>query len=266
MLDSPHSGTLYSHDFKHAISRSALRDAEDTLVDDLYDFAPALGIALLAAQFPRSYVDVNRSRFDIDRKLLTAAWPGKALPSRKSELGKGVVWRCLDNGAPIYQAPLTCEEVEDRLQMCWDPYHASLREVLDGTARKYGKVFHLNCHSMPSNPGEFALESPLTAALPDFVLGDQDGRTANAEITRFLQTQIEARGYSCGVNSPYKGVELIGAYSDPKCNRHSIQIEINRKLYLHESSRERSSNYARLKTDLAQILSAFKASFAEYEI
>ena len=64
-----------------------LRQAEDSYVDELYAAGPDLGATLIAARFPRSYIDPNRSLLDIDASLLEAPWPGPAMPSRKTAEG-----------------------------------------------------------------------------------------------------------------------------------------------------------------------------------
>jgi N-formylglutamate deformylase len=52
-------------------------------------------------------------------------------------------------------------------------------------------------------------------------------------------------------NHPYKGVELVRRYSNPAQHRHSIQLEINRKLYMDESTlAENPEGMARLQGDL----------------
>ena len=75
VLDSPHSGTVYPADFDHACDPLVLRRAEDTHVEKIYDFAPALGAAWIEAHFPRIYLDANRDTLELDedpRQLLGA--------------------------------------------------------------------------------------------------------------------------------------------------------------------------------------------------
>ena len=72
VLDSPHSGTAYPADFLFACDALALRRAEDTHVEKLYDFAPSLGVHWVEAHFPRSYLDANRNTTEIDETLLDA--------------------------------------------------------------------------------------------------------------------------------------------------------------------------------------------------
>ena len=150
VLDSPHSGTEYPADFGAAVPRSALRQAEDAFVDELYACGPRLGATLVAARFPRSYIDPNRSVLDVDTSLLEAPWPGPAAASRKTQLGIGLIWRVLDSGEPIYSRKLSVEEVRRRITDFHQPYQKAVKDALDSVHRHFGSVWHVNCHSMPA--------------------------------------------------------------------------------------------------------------------
>ena len=144
-----------------------------------------MGAPLLAATFPRAYIDANRAPDEIDELLLDRPWPGAVNASPKVRLGKGLIWRMLDDGTPLYDRKLPVEEVEHRIAACWKPYHAALRQLLDGAHRKFGKVWHINCHSMPSVAGAYATDQPGLVH-PDFVLGDRDGSTSDPAFREFI--------------------------------------------------------------------------------
>jgi N-formylglutamate amidohydrolase len=101
VFDSPHSGEHYPDDFDHLPPREEVRGAEDTHVARLYRQAPAFGATLIAANFPRAYIDPNRSLADIDLTLLADAWHAPIAPSRKTALGIGLVWRIVRGGVSI---------------------------------------------------------------------------------------------------------------------------------------------------------------------
>src|SRR4051812_10582149 len=128
VFDSPHSGTAYPADFGHVCDPALLRHAEDTHVEKLYAFAPALGIGWVEALFPRSYLDANRSEREIDVEMLDGPWPGPLetdpVVLGKVRLGKGLVWKNLDDGQPIYARRLRPQELLDRIERYWRPYHA----------------------------------------------------------------------------------------------------------------------------------------------
>ncbi len=122
VLDSPHSGTEYPDDFGCAVPVALLRQAEDSYVDELYSAGPDLGATLIAARFPRSYIDPNRSVLDIDASLLAAPWPGPAMPSAKTAKGIGLIWRVPDSGESIYARKLGIDEVKRRIVHYHQPY------------------------------------------------------------------------------------------------------------------------------------------------
>jgi N-formylglutamate amidohydrolase len=247
VLDSPHSGRVYPEDFNHACPKSWLEETEDSYVDELFGDAPERGVPLLSALFPRCYIDPNRAVDDIDPLLLDGAWPHSANPTARSSLGVGLIRRLHKQNSQreIYDRKLAVAEVEHRIDAYYTPYHAALKTLLDEAYAAFGAVFHLNCHSMPA--------TATRASRPaDIVLGDRDGTTCDAAFTRFAARSLKDMGYKVAVNHPYKGVELVRRYADPARNRHSLQIELRRTLYMDEQSREKHAGFARLKHDMAR--------------
>ncbi len=255
VFDSPHSGTIYPADFDTIVPHLTLRRAEDTHVEALYAAAPDHGAVLIAAGFPRSYIDANRSLLDIDAALLDSAWPGPINVSKKTEKGIGLVWRLLDTGEPIYARKLTVAEVQARISSCYAPYHKAVRDAINAAHKHYGAVWHINCHSMPATSSVISEEGPGVQRA-DFVLGDRDGSTCTPEFTAFVEATLRAMGYDVRVNDPYKGVELVRAYSDPTVHKHSLQIEVNRKLYMDEVSRNTNGNFTKLQGDISTLIAA----------
>ena len=259
VLDSPHSGTAYPEDFRPAVPMSALRQAEDAFVDELYACGPRLGATLIAARFPRSYIDPNRSLLDVDTSLIDAPWPGPAATTRKTALGIGLIWRVLDTGEPIYARKLSVDEVRRRITDFHQPYQKAVKDALDATHAHFGAVWHVNCHSMPAVSSAISEEGPGKPR-PDFVLGDRDGTTCEPGFTTFVAGLLADMGYDVKVNDPYKGVELVRAFSDPAAGRHSLQIEVNRRLYMDAATLAPNAGYAGLEADLGCLCAAL-ASF-----
>ncbi len=257
VLDSPHSGTVYQADFGHVCPLDQLRRAEDTHVDRLYDFAPALGIHWVEALFPRSYVDVNRSLFEIDADLMDAPWPGAGPQTEaqrsKVRLGKGLIWRLTDDGQPLYQRKLSVDEVQARIERCWKPYHAALEQAVHAARSTHGYCIHLNCHSMPAVAASHATDHPGLVH-PDFVVGNRDHSTSSPALAHWLCQQLRSAGYSVWLNHPYKGVELVRLHGRPAEHCHSLQLELNRALYMDEHSLDIKPGFGRLQADLRQLV------------
>jgi N-formylglutamate amidohydrolase len=256
VLDSPHSGHDFPSDFDAIVSEFDLRDGEDCFIDELYAPTTEFGVPLLAARFPRTYLDPNRHAGDIDLELMEGGhWPHAHVPSGKARIGKALIWRTLDDGRAIYGRKLRVDEVVARIERCHAPYHRALVDLMDAAHARFGQVFHINCHSMPHVGGKMG-EGGEGCARADFVLGDRDGTTCDPAFTRFIQRTLAAMGYVVAINDPYKGVELVRAYSDPARGRHSLQLEINKRLYMDEPSRQKTAGFDRLQRDLEVLVRA----------
>jgi N-formylglutamate deformylase len=257
VLDSPHSGVLYPEDFGHICEMAVLRQAEDTHVEKLYEFAPALGAAWVEALFPRSYLDANRNTTEIDVDMIDGEWSGAvesdAAALAKVRLGKGLVWRLTDDGLPLYDRKLSPAEVRARIENCWVPYHAAVAEAIAQAHARHGYSLHLNLHSMPSVASSHATGSPGQVHA-DFVIGDREGTTADPRLARQVCEHLRERGYDVAYNDPYKGVELVRRHSDPARHRHSIQVEVNRKLYMDEKTLEPHGGFDKLQADLRSLI------------
>ena len=253
VLDSPHSGREFPVDFDAVVTETELREAEDCYVDELYAAAQELGAPLLAAAFPRTYLDPNRHAGDVDLDLIEGDWPWEYRPSGKAKIGKALIWRTLEDGRPIYLKRLSVETVQSRIERFHVPYHEKLKEHLDAAHRRFGRVLHINCHSMRSVAGKQSEEGE-GAVRADFVLGDRDGTTCDPRFTEFVRATLAAMGYAVKVNDPYKGVELVRAYSDPKAGRHSLQIEINKRLYMDEGTLQKTPGFQKLQKDLEALM------------
>jgi N-formylglutamate deformylase len=258
VLDSPHSGTDYPPDFGYVCEFAALRRAEDTHVEKLYSFVPALGVAWVEAHFPRSYLDANRNVTEIDLSMLSGAWPDDlgeqdSAVQSKLRLGKGLIWRMTDDGLPLYSRQLSVAEVQARIANCWQPYHAAVGSAIDAAHARHDYSIHINCHSMPAISSSHATDFPgLVHA--DFVIGNRDNTTSSESLVLFIQEQLVQHGYSVAINHPYKGVELVRRYGKSEQQRHSVQLEINRKLYMDENSLALHAGFETLQGHLQSLV------------
>jgi N-formylglutamate deformylase len=257
VLDSPHSGHDFPADFDACVTERELRDGEDVYVDELWGAAPSLGIPLLAARFPRTYLDPNRHVGDVDPGLLDGPWPWEYVPSGKASIGKSLVWRTLEDGRPIYARRLKPEEVRRRIDAFHRPYHDALVSLLEESFLKKGRVYHINCHSMRSVAGKQSHDGEGRVRA-DFVLGDRDGTTCEPGFTAFVRARLVEMGYTVKVNDPYKGVELVRAYSKPAEGRHSLQVEIAKRLYMDEDTLQKGPGFGKVQSDLHALLKSLK--------
>ena len=267
VFDSPHSGNIYPDDFNHACDQNTLARAEDNHVDDLFAAAADHGAHLLLAHFPRTYIDVNRKDDDIDADLLDGEWNGDTPinPTSRSHAGIGLIRRLVRPGTPVYDRGLSSEEIIHRIEKYYRPYHNTLADLIETAHYNFGQVWHINCHSMPSVSAYPKRAIGLIGHKPkpsDFVLGDRDGTTCDPTFTRTLRDYIKNLGYTVTINDPFKGVELVEKYSNPASGYHSLQIEVNKALYMNEETNQRNTNYEKVKSHITDI-TAFIANHIE---
>jgi N-formylglutamate deformylase len=246
VFDSPHSGYAYPADFDHAVPRELLRRAEDAFVDDLYAAAPERGAGFLKALFPRAYIDPNRHEDEIDAAMLAEPWPRPVRASEKAEMGLGLVRRLIKGRVEIYDRPLSVAEIMARIESYHRPYFAELEAMLDQRVASFGAVWHVNCHSMRTTGRHQGKSIPRD----DFVLGDREGASCDPAFTDFVAERLRARGYSVKLNHPFKGAELVERFGRPWQGRHSLQIEVNRGLYMDEDRIEKHDGFAALKANI----------------
>jgi N-formylglutamate deformylase len=255
VLDSPHSGTEMPADFGAVRTVAELRDGEDCFIDELWKPAAASGVPLIAARFARTYIDPNRHAADIDPELLAEPWPGETVASGNAKIGKALVWRTLDDGRPIYDRLLSVAELRGRIDNYHRPYHQRLKQLLDAAHARFGCVHHIDCHSMNPVGGAMGEGGPGHTRA-DIVLGDRDGSTCDGAFTDFVRRFLAGRGLSVSVNHPFKGVELVRAYADPANGRHSLQLEVNKRLYMDMATQERTAGFGKLQAVLMEMLAA----------
>ena len=260
VFDSPHSGLTYPPDFNTIAPVQAVRTTCDRFVDELFDRAPAFGAVQVAALFPRSYVDANRAVTDLDPAMIDGAWPGVLVPTEYTSRGMGVIRRYALPGVPLYAAKLTPEQISHRLESYYRPYRAALSEAIESAYASFGRVWHVNCHSMKSTGNKMNVDAG--EARPDFVISDRKGRTCEPAFTDWTVAFFSRMGYSVKVNDPYSGGDIVKTYGQPDKGRHSLQIEVNRRLYLDESSYEKAPGFTKLRDDL----SAYAEALASYAL
>lgn len=248
VFDSPHSGAGWPADFEPAAPHDAIRTTVDAHVDRLLADAPAFGIRLLSAEFPRAYIDVNRDVRDLDPSLLSGPWDAPLEPSDYSRRGMGLVRRLALPGVPMYDAPLAPEAVRARIAQWYLPYRDRLGVLLDAAQSEHGIVWHVNWHSMKSRGN--AMNVDAGAARPDIVVSDRRGRTAHAGLVARIVGWFAMRGYVVQANDPYQGGDLVRTFGNPAQGRSSVQIEINRALYMDEGTTAPHAGFGALRDDL----------------
>lgn len=251
VFSSPHSGRQYPQDFLAAsrLDPHALRKSEDCFVDELFSDMPALGAPLIAALFPRAYLDLNREPYELDPELVRDPLPAHAnTHSIRVAGGLGTVARIVADGEEIYDCRLPLSAVLERIETLYFPFHRALARLMERTASRFGFSVLIDCHSMPSSNA-----IPGGGPRPDIVIGDRFGAACDQRLVRLVREAFQRKGYDVQMNRPYAGGYITEHHGRPRRGTHAIQIEVNRGLYMDERRFVRSAGYEALKADLNEI-------------
>ena len=244
VIDSPHSWEHWPENRATKAPMSAIRTSWDAYVNDIWRQAVAGRAPVLSACFHRSLIDANRARNDIEPALLSGSWPETLYPSSMSARGFGLIRRLALPGVDMYNAPLPVSQVQQLLTMYYGPYHAALHELIESTRKAFGYCVHLDCHSMKSVGN--AMNTDVGQVRPDIVVSDLHGTSSRPEVTRTVADLLRQQGFNVNVNDPYAGAELVRRHGRPDNHCFSIQIEVNRTLYMDEKSYQPHAGYDRL--------------------
>lgn len=250
---SPHSGRLYPYSFlnQSRLDEKQIRRSEDAFVEELFAAAPQFGAPLLHAHFPRAYIDANREPYELDPDMFHTPLP-EWVNSTSSRVvaGLGTVARIVAGGEEIYNDRLELNEVLRRVESCHQPYHTALKTLIDQAVGQFGCCLLVDCHSMPS----LAASGINGHSQTDIILGDCHGSSCNADITAIAERTLRDLGLSVRRNKPYAGGYTTRHYSAREAGVQTLQIEINRSLYMNEQSIERHQGFDRLSARLEVLI------------
>lgn len=250
VLSSPHAGNVFPQEFlkNSALTEHELRASEDCYVTDLVREASNAGIPLLSLNLPRTFIDVNRDKIEIDDTMFFNAPKTTDINSRRCRVGLGVLHRIVYQNKNIYDGLLNYNEAMERIRNVYDPYHKRLKQLVDKCHRKFGFCFLIDCHSMPSMICNIMNESkPL-----DFCICNLFDESCPQEVSQKLYQELENKGFRVEFNRPYSGAFITFNYCQPRKNIYTLQIEINRNIYMDEQSYQKKPVFQNISSSISQ--------------
>ena len=211
----------------------------DWHTDDLFVDA-ARDDHLVAAGFSRIFCDVER--FADDHREVMA------------KFGMGVLYETTDAGEPMRD--VTPELRKRILERYYRPHHARLEKAVEAELDRVGRAVIVDAHSYPDIPLKRDLDPRRPR--PVFNIGTDPFHTPQELVDASVRF-FEERGYSLGVDWPYKGTIVPLAWHGKDKRVSSIMLEVNRRLYLEDGTSVKSESYGeacRVIREFLQILSA----------
>lgn len=213
----------------------------DWFVRDLYSFVVDIGASVIAANYSRFVVDLNRPADD------SALYAGK--------VSTGLCPLRTFAGDDIYLPgeSVSSAEIEQRTQTYWQPYHAAIRVTLGRIKDKFGFAALWDAHSI-------AAEVPrlFPGVLPDLNIGTNSGASCDAACEAAVMAAARASDYSSVANDRFRGGYITRNYGKPEQNYHAVQLELSQRCYLRKNDLRYDDEYASsIRETIKEMLSAF---------
>ncbi|HEV7275671.1 MAG TPA: N-formylglutamate amidohydrolase [Devosiaceae bacterium] len=253
VFNSAHSGRDYPERFlaMTRLDQLSIRQSEDAFVDQLFARAPHLGTPLLRAHFPRAYLDVNREPWELDPAMFSEPLPQRYnTTSPRVAAGLGTLARVVAENKPIYREQLTVDDARMRIEGIYQPYHATLQQLLTESMARFGVAVLVDCHSMPR------LSRSGDRVAPDIVLGDRYGTTCARVLMDLAETVFSGAGLRVARNRPYAGGFCTRTYGRPQHGVHALQVEISRHLYMNEVTLEKTAGFEAVRQLVERLVMA----------
>jgi N-formylglutamate amidohydrolase len=231
LISVPHSGMTIPLSIARRLPKEQVFSPEDTdwWVDELYQFAPELGIELVSANYSRFVIDLNRS----DEKLYSDGRTETSMVPVSTFSGKALYD---PNDAP------GAAELAERKKEYYDPYHSYLVSRLAELRQAFGVAVLIDGHSIKS-----LVPALSSHKFSDFIIGDNLGTTCSPKISESLIKSLPGSVR----NTPFKGGFITRNYGKPDSGIHAVQIEMCQSLYMDESANRRNpAKFAALTTVL----------------
>ncbi|WP_323113350.1 N-formylglutamate deformylase [Pseudomonas guariconensis] len=218
LISMPHAGLGLTDAVRDGLVEQA-RSLPDTdwHIPRLYDFARELGASVVAAQYSRFVIDLNRP--DDDKPLYAGATTG-LYPATLFE------------GEPLFKAGQepSADERKGYLEQIWRPYHDTIRQELARLREIHGYALLWDAHSIRS-----VIPHLFEGKLPDFNLGTFNGASCDPVLAeRLRDVCAQAQGYTSVLNGRFKGGHITRHYGDPANHIHAVQLELAQSTYMEE--------------------------------
>jgi N-formylglutamate amidohydrolase len=229
----PHSGEQIPDEanWLKGLDEVTLMGDVDRFVDRLYEaHLQKMKIPFIKTQWHRYAADLNRLDSDVDCEAVL----GNANPAGR--FPRGFHWVYNTHNEKILKSPLSLDVHNRLVKKIYQPFHQKLSEYYERFENMgFKSIYHCDLHSMPSvgtnqhrDPGE---------QRADVVISDSKGKSCQKEFVDLVIECFENENFKVNYNWPYFGGRLTEQYGHPEKGHHVVQIELNRSLYMNESTK-----------------------------
>ncbi len=196
---------------------------------------------MIVAEFSRVFCDPER--FTDDSQEIMAQY------------GMGVLYEKSDDGEELRK--VTPELKEGILSSYYWKHHNKFSKAVINQLDSFGRALIIDCHSYPNRP--FKRDLDKNSNRPDFNIGSDPYHTPK-ELIDLSVSFFKNAGYTLGIDWPYKGSIVPMEHYQKNKNVQSIMLEINRAIYLKDTTNEKSPKYFETKKVVSEYIRTIKNS------
>ncbi len=225
----PHAGQDYPDELIAGARAGlgSLRLLEDRCADALVGGVVAAGHPAIVARIGRAFIDLNRHPDEVDPASVRDMPRGApSLRTAKLRGGLGLVPSRYHSLGDLWRERPTYAQVRKRVADVHEPYHLAVTDALRSLDARFGGSLLVDVHSMPPLP----VRNGERGA--DIVVGDRFGCSADPALAEIALELARRHGFRAVHNVPYAGGYTLQRHARPAANRHALQIEFDRTLYL----------------------------------
>jgi len=231
----------------------------DRFIDVIYEpTLYRLKIPFHKTEWHRYAVDLNRIPTDVDVDSVQGAI------NSSGQFSRGYHWVMTTHNQKIMQSPISQQMHQQLTQLIYEPFHEGVRALYSKGFSQFKHVFHIDAHSMPSkgtsqhkDPGELRA---------DIVISDSLGKSCAPEFRDLVIAAYVTAGFKVGYNWPYVGGRVTEQYGHPAKGQHTIQVELNRMLYMNETTKLILPQHRDIQVKIDKALSYIKTELPKLKI
>ena len=251
----PHSGEKIPDECEWLLGlpeTTAMCDV-DRYIDRIYQ--PTLEEFLIVfhkTEWHRYAVDLNRIPEDVDSSSVVGSL------NKPGTNNRGFHWVETTLGQSLMTQPMSFELHQNLKQKIYDPFHLKIRNIYqDFFKMNHKNIYHLDAHSMPSVGTSMHRDPGQIRA--DIVISDSLGKSCSKKFRDLVIAAYVTAGFKLGYNWPYVGGRLTEQYGQPEKGQHTIQVELNRALYMDENTKKLNEGFEEIRKKIAQAISYIKS-------
>ena len=242
LVHIPHSSTYVPDQYRDELCLddpgldTELLAMTDRFTDQLFGQASSYGATLFVNRVSRLVMDPERFLGDQDEPM--------------SAKGMGAIYTRTSAGEELRTKSFSISDRQAVMDELYWPYLGAFHNLVTEQLDQFGRCLIIDGHSFPSKALHYEDEKLIR---PDICFGYESFHEPSGLVDA-LEDICRQEGLTTARNEPFSGSYVPVDYFQKDQRVNSIMIEVNRSLYMDETSGTKSAGYDQLGVVVKQLL------------